>query len=277
MRFVKVPSAGRNLLASSLFAVCLLSLAADIPSASSAASKDTRSSAAPDGVCCPVNGTGYMVTGADGIKIPLGTLSPLIEGDSLVVQTGTITFVDFRTGQNAIYGEGTRIRIQHADSAKRPSWWKRLEDHIVRGLSEPELDRIGGSVRGVEPMFWPDSARFAPGIPIVFEWRGARPAPAVLRIVSATDTTEYDLPPGTAVHGAFAWKPARPVPAGTVAWTLLDGDRERLGSGMFFVLTAAEAEAERARYRSAADELGGDAPREISAAILAESDHVYLW
>ena len=242
-----------------------------------ASASERRSSPAPDGVCYPVNGTGYMVTHADGLKIPIGTLSPLVEGDSLVVMSGTITFVDFRTRQSPVYGVGTRLQIPPVKKPKRPSWWKRLEDHIVRSLSGPELGRIGGSVRGGKTAFWPDSAWFAPDVAIVFQWRGVRPAPAVLRVYAGSDTTEYYVSQGPKAHGVFAWRPETPIPAGPVAWVLLDADREVLGGGHMVILTTEIAEAERERFRSAAIKLDEPELLDLMTAVLAHADRAYLW
>jgi len=238
------------------------------------ASKGGRSSPAPDGACYPVQGTGYMVTRGNGLRIPIGTLSPLIEGDSLVVQTGTITFVDFRTGQSPVYGAGTRLEIPPVKRPKRPPWWKRLEDHLVLSLSQPERDRIGGSVRGGGPTFWPDSARFAPEVPVVFEWSGVHPAPVFLRVFAGGDTTECEVSRKSPDQGVLAWRPPVPIPAGRADWVLLDADRELLGGGHFVILTTDAADAERRRFLSAA---GGMEPLGLTAAVLAQVDHVYLW
>jgi hypothetical protein len=218
-----------------------------------------------------------MVTREDGLKIPIGTLSPLIEGDSLVVETGTITFVDFRTGQSPVYGAGTRLMIPPVKRPERPPWWKRFEDYLVRSLSKPELDRVGGSVRRGSPAFWPDSARFAPDVPVVFQWSGVGPPPAVLRICASGDTTECSLSPVVPHQGVLAWPQLVPIPTGAVAWDLLDAKRESLGGGCFLILTAEAAETERQRFHRAAIEMLGAEQESLMAAVLAEADRACLW
>jgi hypothetical protein len=237
-----------------------------------------RSSPAPDGVCYPVNGTGYIVTHVGGLKIPVGTLSPLVEGDSLVVLQGTVTFLDFRTRQSPVYGAGTRLTIPFVKRPDPPAWWKRLEEIVVQSLSGPELERIGGSVRdGGARTFWPDSARFAPQVPVVFEWSGVRPAPTTLRICVGTDTTKLEVTAGPSGRGVQLWKLPAPAPEGTITWTLVDSDGESLGGGQFVILAEAAAEAERQRFLQAAGRLEGKGPVGLSAAVLAEADRAYLW
>lgn len=244
---------------------------------SGTAPKPPRSTPAPDGVCYPVNGTGYIVTALDGLKIPVGTLSPLVEGDSLIVESGTITVLDFRTGQSPIYGAGTHLSIPPVRTPKRPPWWKRLEDSVIRSLSQPELNRIGGSVRGGGAACWPDSTRFAPGIAVVFEWTGVHPAPTTLEVYTDGDTVQYDLPGPASAHGAFAWRPNAPTGAGGVTWVLRDSSQEHLGGGYFSILSVEAADAERQRYIRAASGVEGAGPRDLVAAVLAAADGVYLW
>jgi hypothetical protein len=218
-----------------------------------------------------------VVTKDERLRIPVGTLSPLIEGDSLVVETGTITFVDFRTGQSPVYGAGSRLKIPPVKRPERPSWWKLFEDYVVRSLSKPELDRVGGSVRRGGPAFWPDSARFAPDVSVVFEWRGVGPTPAFLRICAGGDTTESSLSPPTPHQGVLAWRPRVPAPAGPIGWDLLDAGRKSLGGGRFLILTAEAAEGERQRFRRSAVEIFGTERESLMAAVLAEADRAYLW
>lgn len=241
-------------------------------------SSSPRSSPAPDGVCYPVNGAGYTVTRVGGLKIPIGTLSPLVEGDSLVVEHGTITFLDFRTGQSPVYGAGTRLVIPFVKRPDPPVWWKRLEEIVIHSLSGPELVRIGGSVRdGSTRAFWPDSARFAPDVPFVFEWSGVHPPPAALRICVGADTTQVEVAAEPSGRGVRVWALSTPPPAGTIRWLLLDADGATLGGGQFVILTPEAAQAEKERYLDAAARLEGQGPIDLSAAVLAEADRTYLW
>ena len=237
-----------------------------------------ESSPAPDGVCYPVNGTGYMVTCGDNVRMPIGTLSPLIAGDSLVVESGTITFVDFRTGMSPIYGAGTRLAIPPSIPPKPPCWWNRLEEYFIRGIKEPQRNRIGGSVRdGGSLAFWPDGGRFAPEVPVVLEWSGVNREPVFLRICTDRDTTECAVSRTAWPQGALAWHLPTPVPTGTVAWALFDAARDRLGGGRFVVLTSEAAEAERRRFRDAAARVVDAQQSDMAAAVLAAADHAYLW
>ena len=67
-----------------------------------------------------------------------------------------------------------------------------MVDKVVSGLSEPERNRIHGAVRGGYAAFWPDGGRFAPDVPIVFEWWRVRPAPVTLVITIGEEQTEVD-------------------------------------------------------------------------------------
>lgn len=237
----------------------------------------------PDGVCYPVKGTGYAVTRADGrtgeIRIPIGTLSPLVEGDSLVVETGTITFLDFRNGQSSVYGAGTRLTIPAVIDPHHPSWWERLVDLIVRSMSEPErsrIDRISGSVRHGRPAFWPEGGRFAPEVPIVFKWWRVHPAPARLRIHAGRTVTELEISGERTDTGALAWKPATAPSPGTVSWLLLDQEGNSTDGGEFVILTAKEAESQRQRFRKAAGSIDA-MPKDLAAAVMAAADSAYLW
>ncbi len=237
--------------------------------------------AIPDGVCYPVNGTGYIVTysdalAKDGLKIPIGTLTPLLQGDSLVVETGTITFMDFRNGQSAVFGQGSRLVIPMVVDPDRPSWWQRLEAQVARSLSDPERKRIGGSVRGGQAVFWPDGGRFAMDIPIVFEWWRVRPAPVLLRIQVGDLETELTVAQDKPGSGALAWKPSDSDPSGAAVWMLVDRDGDVLGGGAFELLTKETADAERMRFTEAAKSVDAIQPG-LAAAVLAASERLYLW
>lgn len=252
-------------------AICLLAL-------STAASGGTSDLA---GICYPVNGTGYMVTAKDTAtaedahRIPIGTLSPLRQGDSLVVQTGTITFLDFRTGESSVYGPGSRLKIPEAPRSKKPSWVEIIAGITTRGYTVLEYERFGGSVRAGEVAFWPDSARFAPGVPILFEWWNMQPS--FLRVCAGTDTTEYALPPSSSHQGVLAWNPSPSVRSGVVTWTLLDEHRDPIGGGSFEILTEAAAEAERRRFQEVASEMEAIELQRLVAALLAKADRAKLW
>jgi len=258
--------------ASGYFFLALVALAQIIPHEPRGAQR--RTTAAPDGVCYPVNGTGYVVNRAAGLRVPVGTLSPLVEGDSLIVESGTITFCDFRTGQHLVYGTGTRLTVPPVRRPKPPPWWKLLEDHVIRSLSDPESRQMGGSVRGGGPVFWPQDARIAPDVAVVFQWEGLRLEPAALRIEAASDTILVPLTSATAV--GHRWVPARPVAPGSVSWCLLDAAGNLLGGGEFEVLSLEAAAAERERFLVAAATVGGASPG-LAAVVLAKADHAYLW
>lgn len=257
--------------------VCLVAAMLTLHATVATSGAKSKRVSGPAGVCFPVQGTGYTISRVDNLRIPLGTLSPLVAGDSLVVLTGSITFVDFRTGESAIYGAGTRLTVATGSRPKPPSWVKRLEDHIMRSLHGPERDRVVGSVRGGECACWPDSARFAPGVPVVLEWAGVAPPPAVLRISTAADTTEVPLGEDEPAQGVWTWKPENPVTPGEVVWDLLDSRGERLGGGRFDVLTPAAAEQERRRFLRLASELFEAEVVGLSSSVLAEADRAYLW
>jgi hypothetical protein len=192
------------------------------------------------------------------------------------VETGQITVLDFRNGQSAIYGAKTRLVIPAVDGGDRPAWYVRLVDSIKKSLKEPERNRIGGSVRGGQAAFWPDRGRFAPAVPIVFEWWRVRPAPVALLVQTKGGVTRlgvYQDGPGS---GALAWRPPEDGFAGTVTWQLLDEDGDALGGGTFEILTQQQANVERSRFLKNAEAIDV-IPLSLAAPVLAAADGAYLW
>jgi hypothetical protein len=228
------------------------------------------------GVCYPVEGTGYVVPCMDGIPIPVGPLSPLVEGDSLVVETGRVTFMDFRSGETLVHAAGSRVVVQKVEREKRPTWWDNLKEQIASSLNGLEEDRTGGSVRKGMPFFWPDSNRFAPGVPIPFEWANV-PAVSALRIFSGADTIEIDVSRESPEHGIHVWKPPADSPPGHLRWTVLDEEGVPLGGGRLAILTPEVAEAERQRLLAEAEAEVGPALQMFAARVFAEAEGAYLW
>lgn len=276
MRESRIPNLSRRLPA------LLVVLAALVMLPASGRGDDTQEEAAiPDCVCFPVDGTGYIVTYGDamaknGLRIPVGTLSPLMEGDSLVVESGTITVFDFRNGSSSQYGENSRFVIPAVIDPTLPGRLERLADAIKRTLNQPQRNRIGGSVRGARAAFWPDGGRFAPELPIVFEWWRVRPAPARILVQAGDRAEDLEVNQAAPGSGALTWSHEWADLSGPVTWTLLDDDGESLGGGEFTVLTPEQAEAERARFEEAAASIDV-IPRSLAASVLAAADGAFLW
>jgi hypothetical protein len=243
-----------------------------------ARAQDPEDSFGPAGVCYPVEGEGYMVPQDEPLRIPIGTLSPLYTGDSLVVLSGSITFYDFRTGEQPTFGGGTRMVIPPVFVQARPSWWDRLRDRIFAGLNDPELTRVSVSVRDPSmPAFWPDSARIAPDLSITFQWSGVNPPPAALWVLAGPDTLGYPVAPSVDGHGVFVRPAEKPLRPGAAKWVLLGEGNVMLAERGFVVLTPAEAESERRRFLQAAETTDGPESPGFRAAVLAKSERTFLW
>ncbi len=230
----------------------------------------------PAGVCYPVNGSGYTFSSVDQVRVPIGALSPLAEGDSLVVLTGTIGFMDFRSGLNPVYGLGTRMTVPPGNHPRPPNWVGYLRDHIKKSLHGPELIRVSGAVRASDRIWCPDSARFAPGVNVTFEWAQVGPPPVLGRIVCAGDTTTFHPDVQHPEQGLHVWNP----PAGTsgpATLELLNSKQQRVAGGRFELLTPAAASAARDEYRKA---VPGDVPAEfidLASGTIARANRDYLW
>lgn len=260
----------------SVFWIGLLFLlfAMTITSAGRSGTKECLSELA--GVCYPVDGTGYIVSNLGYGKVPIGSLSPLLECDSLVVESGTITFMDFRNGKSRAYESGTRTKIPIIRKPKRPPWYKEFQDHLARSFHGPEGDRIAGSVRAGSRAFWPDTARYAPGVPVPFDWVGVDQEPESLRIVVGVNVKVIPVERGEPDRGTQLWTAPSGL-SGKAVWTLLSRDRRDLGGGEFEILTLQAAEAERERFHSAARDSLPESMWDFAARVLAKEDRAYLW
>ena len=230
----------------------------------------------PVGACYPVEGRGYVVS--KGQRIPIGPLSPVFEGDSVQVESGAITVVDLRLGcrRRLTAPMGYELPRFHDLEPQKP--WALLMRRLAQALNGPDTRRSGGSVRGARAVFWPDTASFAPGVPVAFRWHGVHPEPSRLRIVTGgTDTVTVDVGQWAASSGGAPWPDSLVPRAGTVRWALLDSEGERLGGGRFVVLEAAVADSQRVLYRERAGREIGAEEVALGAAILAAADRFYLW
>ena len=257
---------------SSLFLLVATMALAGAPRA--AAQAYDRSS--PVGACYPVEGRGYVVS--KGQRIPIGPLSPVFEGDSVQVESGAITVVDLRMGCRRRLTAPMAYELPRFRALEPQKPWSLLMRRLAEALNGPDARRSGGSVRGARAAFWPDTASFAPGVLIAFRWHGVHPEPARLRLVSGgRDTAVVDVGPWAKSAGGAPW-PESVVPrAGTVRWTLLDADGERLGGGRFVVLEPAAADSQRALYLERAGREIGTEEAPLGAVLLAAADRFYLW
>jgi hypothetical protein len=211
-------------------------------------------------------------------RIPIGPLSPVFEGDSVQVESGAITIVDLRMGCRRRLTAPMAYELPRFRALEPQKPWALLMRRLAQALNGPDTRRSGGSVRGARAAFWPDTASFAPGVLIAFRWHGVHPEPARLQLVSAgRDTVIVDVGEWAKSAGGAPW-PESVVPrAGTVRWTLLDAEGERLGGGRFVVLEPAAADSQRAVYLERAGREIGAEEATLGAVLLAAADRFYLW
>ena len=232
----------------------------------------------PDGVCYQVNGDGYIVSmsgPSDTSRVPIGTLSTLVAGDSIVVLSGTITVLDFRTGQRSVFGQGTRYRIPAAGNQDRTGW-RVTKERLTQLFSGPEPPSPElGATRGVDAALWPDGdVEFGPDVPIDFQWWGLTAPLSAIRLDSGDERIELPLSEDALASGRLAWQLER-KPSGPVVWYLLDADHEPLLQGRCRILPGEQAAAKRARYR--AEARGDQIPPELEAVLRALADRSFLW
>jgi hypothetical protein len=230
----------------------------------------------PDGVCHPVQGTGVVIS--KGVVTPIGPLSPVLSGDRIVVQSGKVTVVDLRTGTQQVLAAGSDIVVLEPPTQKPDEWWTRLRRWFRESLSGSRLKHIaGGSVRGGEPSFWPDGARFAPGVPLTLEWYRVCPPSALRLVQGGRDTVVIALGDSTASTGGFPWPGSFPPRSGKVSWTLLDSDGKWLGGGRFEILTPTAADSARSSFLAAARDSLPALEGTLGAALLAAEHRQFLW
>ena len=244
---------------------------------SSAAGATEAGELFPDGVCYPVNGTGYILPrahAADTVRV--GALSPLVEGDVLVVETGTITFLDFRDGQSSVFGENTKFIVPAVIDRNRPTAWEALKERLARLFRDAERSRLEeGASRSGECGVWPDGGvEFAPEVPIALEWWGVADKPSAIQLRCGGKRSTLALPEAVVPAGSLPWGLADRA-SGPVEWCLLDANGEPYLCGRFALLTAQEADRRRAAYLSQAE--GDPMPRELAAVLRALADRTYLW
>lgn len=227
-------------------------------------------------ICYPVAGTGHIL-GRD--CRPIGPLSPVYEGDTVVVHQGNVTVVDMRSGERRPLAAQQSYVIKRIRKPTSHGPWNRLREALNDAILHGHGARAtGGSVRGGESCFYPDSARFAEGVPVNFQWCGVRPAPHMLRLVWAQgDTVRATLDDRAVGMSAMVWPAGVEKRVGRVRWALLDAQGKRLGGGTFEILDDTAAKAARERFESAASATGFDRETGLGAALLAASEHFYLW
>jgi len=231
----------------------------------------------PDGVCYPVNGTGHVISHRDpSVPIIVTSLTPLTGQDVLVVETGSITYYDFHTRLSVTHEAPAQFTVPEEADEKKSGVLSQAMKLVLRSLKPNDKQRMGGSVRGEGLQLWPTGGRYAPDLPMVFEWSGVRPAPVTLEIRAGESVTELAVPASALDHGSLAWRTPAFSREVKIVWRLLGPTRQQLGSGYFRVLTAEKAEAERTRFREEATGETG-IPRDLEAACLAAAEWVFLW
>lgn len=231
----------------------------------------------PVGVCYPVAGTGHIFGRTS--CTPIGPLSPVFEGDTVVVQQGHVTLVDVRSGERKQLASQESYVLKGAKPTTSRGPWNRLGQALNEVLRGPDLRKTGGSVRAVGgSCFWPDSARFAEGVPVTLQWCNVHPEPKVLRLtwIGGT-TTRVPLSDRSIEISGMEWPSGVSKHPGRVRWSLLDAEGNVLGGGRFEILSPAGADSARARFDLAARENGFDTELGLGAALLAAKEHFYLW
>jgi hypothetical protein len=231
----------------------------------------------PIGVCYPVAGTGHIFGRAS--CTPIGPLSPVFEGDTVVVRQGHVTLVDVRSGERKQLASQESYVLRGGKPTNVRGPWARLGQALNEVLRGPDLRKTGGSVRSVGgSCFWPDSARFAEGVPVTFQWCNVHTEPTVLRLTWAGGATNRTPLTGRAIGiSGMEWPSGVPKHPGRVRWSLLDADGNVLGGGRFEILSPADADSARARFDRAARGNGFDTELGLGAALLAAKEHFYLW
>jgi hypothetical protein len=228
-------------------------------------------------ICYPVAGTGRIL--GQGACTPLGSLSPLFEGDTVIVQAGEVGVLDMRSGQRHQLKPAVPFIVKRIKERVEESHWDRLREALM-AMAHPDYRRKGAFVRSGESCLWPDDVRFAQDVPIRFQWCGVRPEPRTLQIIlDGRDTTRIALDAEAIAMSALEWPAQLPVRAGRVRWTLLAADGQRLDerNKRFEILTTAAADSLRAFYTGTAraDAFGPEGA--LGAALLAAEKRLYLW
>lgn len=231
----------------------------------------------PDGVCYLVDGAGYIVSArgeSDTLKVPIGALSVLSGGDSIVVLTGTIAVLDFRTGQRSVFGQGTRHKMPKG--GYHDEGWKVTKERLTQLFSGPEPPGPEpGTTRDAETALWPDGdVEFGPDVPVDFQWWGVSTPLSAIQIRFGDQQIELPLSASQLSAGRLTWGLDK-KPSGSVDWCLLDTDGEPLLKGRFNVLTSEQADEKRAMYRAQAR--GDVIPLELEAVLRALADRSFLW
>lgn len=232
----------------------------------------------PDGVCYPVQGSGFILNGQEqGDTLRIGPLTPVYGGNLLVVESGSITFLDFRNGQSSVLGPGSRhIVPKGVIDPDRPTAWAELKERLRRLFRDAQRSTLEeGASRSETTGIWPDEgAVFAPDVPLALEWWGITDSLTAIRIRGAGDERTIPLTAAARLEGRLAFASGDWVP-GEIAWCLLDAHGEPHLCGHFTLLSAAAAELRRAQYIEQA--VGDAMPRELAAALRALADRTYLW
>lgn len=268
------------LLRSAALPLVLSLLSLGVAHASESVAERERS---PVAVCYPVAGTGRIL--GRSTCTPIGALSPVFEGDTVLVQQGQVTLVDVRSGARRQIAAHDAFVVPRTRGRVERGHWERLRELLADCLRGPGLHGEGGSVRGEAACFWPDTVRsaddlprFAAGVPLNFEWCGSRLAPRTLRISwSRSDTVRVELDAASIAMSGVEWPAGVPKREGRARWSLLDAEGHRLGGGRFEILSDAAADAARARFNDAARTVRFEAEATLGAALLAAAEHYYLW
>lgn len=255
--------------------LCLLLLA--VIQAQAAPPTEGSTTEIPDGVCYPVNGSGFIyrvAASGDMEKLPIGPFSAIFEGDSLVIDSGTITVLDFRNRQRSDFGVHSKYKIPHVIDLNAPKQWEEIKRRLREVFRDPSGYETSASRAGVLKLWPDDGVEFAPDVPITFTWSADTTVTAI-RIESSNGRTEQPVSESDAAAREVAWRPAV-MPSGAVVWSILDSDGEPLLTGTFKVLTPTQAEEKRKMYRSQSTGRGSMSI-DLEAAMRALADRVYLW
>ncbi len=231
----------------------------------------------PDGVCFPVNGSGYIVSASSKSRtdrVPIGPFSAVFEGDSLVIEEGTVTFIDFRDRQRSVFGKDTRHRIPHVVDPNAPTRWEEMKQRLTEIFRDRHGYETSASREGALKVWPDDGVEFAPDVPIILTWSADTTASAI-QVRTEKGQSEIPISESVATRREIAWTPSE-VPSGSVQWSLLDADGEPLLTGRFNVLTAKQADEKREMYRAQAAG-DGSMSSELGAVLRALADRSYLW
>ncbi len=231
----------------------------------------------PAGLIRAISGSAFVEFGSNRERRLAEPFVPLMAGDTVIVESGSVTIVDLRSNQEQRLGAGSKFVMPRSMAVSDASLYEKLVKTFREAFREPEQIAIGAA-RGGDPglVVSPNGARFSPDAHINFQWKPTSILPAVFRLRGPKDgetPLEYrrENPPNP-----MLWpNDVRRIP-GEYIWEILGRDYGAvLASARFEVLSETAAAEKRAHYERQAAGLF-PTQRELGAELLAAKDGYFL-